>query len=278
MSNFAAPDIYLQYISLVYTIILSCKGVTRMIPKSRDHLTTKLLLIFSAFLLLFSAVPLDALASGSSTEKSVYEGTIELTGQFNGQFHLTPDDLELFHIENMVPGDRWEGKLHVKNKARDTMEISIISIASNLEDKILYDALDLEIRVGEEIVYDGSYGDTTKPISKIYRVYPRKTVTFDIAVELPQTVGNEMMHREMDSTWTFEARYYGGSSGKKPVNTGFDLTQSNTDSLISALLFVVCLGGFLIVLLRIRKTKEEADRQQKVSSSHDRREHWDESR
>lgn len=234
-----------------------------MIVKARRFLFTRLILIFSVVLLLFCTVPLGA----SADSDTVYEGTVELTGKYNGTFQLTPDDLDLFHLKNILPGDSWEGKIHIKNKAKDTMEVSILSIVSNLRDKDLYDALELEIRVGDKLLYEGSYGDTSNPITKFYKIKPGKTVTFDVLVWLPKGVGNEMMGEEMDSTWTFEARYYGGSTGKEPVKTGFDLTQSNTRSIISAVLFVDCLLVILILLLRIRKTKEELDRQQNLSSS-----------
>lgn len=249
-----------------------------MIVKTRTLLFTRLILVLSILLLLFSSVPLEAFASDLSETDNVYEGRVELSGKFNGQFHLTPDDLELFHLEDILPGDSWEGKIHIQNDARATMEVSIISIASNLKDKTLYDALDLEIRVGDEIIYEGSYGDTPDPISKFYKIRPGKTVTFDVTVTLPQKVGNEMMNKEMDSTWTFEGRYYGGHSDKEPVKTGFDLTQSNTESIISIILFIVCLAAILIILLRIKKTEEEIDRQQKLSSSYHREEPSDENK
>lgn len=167
--------------------------------------------MFSLFLLLlltFSILPVQSLAA-----EDMYEGEIELTGKFNGTFTLDSSTMELFNLENVVPGDTWKGKLHVKNAGGAKMEIAIISIVSNLEDLTLYDALDLKISLGSEEIYNGSYGATQEPISKFYEIPAQEKITFDLVVSLPKTAGNNIQNKEMDSTWTFEGRYYGSSGG-----------------------------------------------------------------
>lgn len=174
-----------------------------MTQKTRPFLCSATAFLLT-LLMLLSLLPIQAFAAGT-----VYEGTVELTGSFNGKFSLDSSDSKLFALENIVPGDSWRGKLHVVNKGNAKMEISIISIESNLEDNTLYDALDLNISVDGEELYSGSYGATPTPITGILVIPAESSMTFDLTVTLPVTAGNELMGKAMDSTWTFEAKHYG---------------------------------------------------------------------
>lgn len=157
----------------------------------------------------------------------VHEGEIELTGNYSGKFSLDSSDLYLFKLENMAPGDSWEGKIRVKNSASDKMEISILSIVSNLEDTKLFDALDLKISLKDKEIYNGSYGKTVEPISSFFEIPAGEAIAFDVVVAFPKECGNEYQNTHMDSTWTFEGRYYGGSD---KVQTGVDMTAGNSQS------------------------------------------------
>lgn len=180
-----------------------------MASKTRP-LFLRLAALLLVILAIVSSMTLQASAESSSPAELIpsFEWTQQLTGEYTGKFDLTSEDMELFNLENIAPGDSFVGKIHVKNNARDKMEISIISIVSNLEDLTLFDALELEIKVEDEIVYTGSYGKTEAPISDFYLISPRDTVTFDVTVSLPIETGNEVLNKKMDSTWTFEANYY----------------------------------------------------------------------
>ena len=168
-----------------------------------SSLCQRLLTVMLLMLMVFSLFPVQAFADNGD------EWAFELTGDFNGQFDLSSRDVEIFNLEDMVPGDSYEGKIKVKNNTKGKMEISIISIVSNLTDNLLYDTLELQIKQGDNVIYDGSYGETSKPISDKYIVPVGKTLTFDIVVSLPFAAGNEIANKEMDSSWTFEANHYG---------------------------------------------------------------------
>lgn len=174
-----------------------------------------------AFIMLLSLLPFHASAAGGRT----FEGNVELTGAFKGgQFTLDTSDTELFSLKNIVPGDRWVGQIHVANETGSRMEVSILHILNNLEDTILFDALDLEVSVNGKIYYDGSYGDTEKPITPWHSLYPDTSLTYDVVIELPRTVGNEAQGKIMDSTWVFEARNYGSGNedGDDPENQEYN--------------------------------------------------------
>lgn len=215
-------------------------------------------------LLILSLIPVAH--AEETARKQVHEGEIELTGAFNGKFSLDSSDLYLFKLENMAPGDSWEGKIHVKNSAGAKMEIALLSIVSNLEDTKLFDALDLEISLGDKKVYAGSYGKTEEPISTFYEIPAGKDLTFNVKVAFPKECGNEYQNTKMDSTWTFEGRYYGG---KKPepdpvkIQTGVDLTAGTSQNATWLVISVMCLIAGTVMVYRIRDTKKSINETKK---------------
>lgn len=222
-----------------------------MTPRTRPmHKTAPALLVL--LLLLFSVLPQSVWA----TEQQVPEDTIELTGTLSGTFELNSSDMELFALKRMVPGDSWSGKINVVNKTGTDMEISLISIASNLEDLTLFNALDLTILVEGEPVYEGSYGATADPITPKMTVSKDKPLTFDITVSLPATAGNEIRAKQMDSTWVFEAN----CEEPEKIQTGIDLTVGNSGSATWLLVSGACLIASFIILWRVSASRREEDR------------------
>lgn len=213
-------------------------------------------------LLIFSLVPMAHAAESEQTKTQVYEGEIELTGAYSGKFSLDSSDVYLFKLENIAPGDSWEGKIHVKNSASDKMEISILSIVSNLEDTKLFDALDLKISLGDKEIYSGSYGKTVEPVSTFYEIPAGKDITFNVVVTFPKECGNEYQGTKMDSTWTFEGRYYGGDR----VQTGVDLTTGTSQNATWLVVSVLCLLAAAVVARRVYDAKKRNESTQKKGS------------
>lgn len=210
-------------------------------------------------LLIISLVPVAHAAE--PVREQVYEGEIELTGAFNGKFSLDSSDMYLFKLENMAPGDSWEGKIHVKNSASDKMEIAILSIVSNLEDTKLFDALDLKIFLGDKELYNGSYGKTEEPISTFYEIPAGKDITFDVVVTFPKECGNEYQNTKMDSTWTFEGRYYGDK-----VQTGVDITTGTSQNATWLVVSLLCLLAGAVLVYQISAAKKHNDNTKKKGS------------
>ena len=219
-------------------------------------IVTALLAVLVLFLALW---PIQANAA-----EPTYTGSIELTGEYTGTFTLKSSAMDLFKLEDIVPGQSWQGKVEVKNTASRDMEICILSIVNDLQDNdVLYDKLDLKIFREEEEIYSGSYGATTENISKFYTVRPNETIDFDITVTFPADAGNEYQGQKMDSTWTFEARYANGGGyypyyptpdvpDKKPViQTGHELTDTNTVSAGWIFLFILCITGIIVTAYRV---------------------------
>ncbi len=168
-------------------------------------------LLLLAALLLFGLSPLALTARAAPDDG--WKENIELTGNFTGTFTLDSSTSQIFRVDNAAPGDSWTGTITIRNKAGGPMEVALLSIASELEDLALYNALTLDIKVGNTTVYSGSYGATPVPVTPFYVVPAGTSMQLTATVAFPPHYGNEMMGKEMDSTWIFEARYLGDGPG-----------------------------------------------------------------
>ena len=204
--------------------------------------------LLGILLLLFSVFPLSAQATEYNRED-----VIELTGTFSGTFELNSSDMELFSLTGMVPGDSWSGQLKVLNKTGTDMDVSLISIISNLEDTALFEALDLQLIVDGELVYAGSYGNTASPVTPKIPVPKNEPVVFQINVSLPTTAGNDLQAKEMNSTWIFEAN----CADQENVQTGVDLTLSNSGNATWLLVAGLSFLCGIVLLLRIMAAHKE---------------------
>lgn len=188
-------------------------------------------------------MPFRALASETSDNNIA---TYTLTGEFEGQFDLSSEKYTLFHLEDLIPGDYYTGKIQIKNKAAGDMAVSLLTITSDISDMVLFNALDLEISYDGYTIYSGSYNTGLDPITESFKLSKGETLVFDYKVGLPVETTNEVQKRIMDSTWTFEALY------TEEPQTGHDLTTENTMNLYILWIIFFALLAAAIVALRIR--------------------------
>ena len=167
-------------------------------------LMKRLGILFMAALMLISLMPRGQTVSAA---EGGWREDIELTGDYTGIFTLNSNTSEIFNAANATPGNSWTGSITIQNKAEQPMEAALLTITSNLKDLIVYEALSLDICIAEECLYSGSYGDTPDQITPFYVIPAGKSLVLDVTIGLPESVGNEIMGKKMDSTWTFEARY-----------------------------------------------------------------------
>ena len=176
-----------------------------MKPKTQ-RLSSGALAILMVILLLFSAIP-----SAHAVRYYDDQATLEITGDTpHGRYELTTDDLYFFRLTSFSPGDTWSGSIQVKNKTRGSIEVAVYDIVNNLKkDPALFEALDLEICVHDEVDYDGSYDVRySRPVTDYYFIKPGRSLFFDVTVSMPGNAGNELQGKEMDSTWIIDSRYY----------------------------------------------------------------------
>jgi len=163
-------------------------------------------------LMLFSMWVPIAKATTVAGDEIIDLGVMEITGQLDGgKFKLSPEVAEnLFDIDGAVyPGGTWKKTVRVINSSSRSMYIALISVTSQDDDRALFDALETEIFVENETVYNGSYGagSEEEPITETFRIPGGKTMEFDIFVSLNAEYGNELQGKPMNSLWTFGAYY-----------------------------------------------------------------------
>ena len=214
--------------------------------------------ILLVLLMLMAFLPFQA--SATKAEDS-HVAEYNITGTFeNEKFDLSSKDGTLFRLEDIVPGDQWEGKIKITNNAPGQMAVSLKTITSDIANKRLFNALDLNISIKGKSIYSGSYNTGMTAITDEYVLNPKETLTLDVVVTLPLDSGNEVSGEHMDSTWTFEAKYT-----EKP-KTGDNLATQNTTNLYILWILFFAIPAAAIVALRIghaKKVQAQMDEQPK---------------
>lgn len=162
-------------------------------------------------MLLFAALLFTSVFMPQLTNAADFDGTVKLEGEET--FSLTADELRLFDLENIAPGDVRTGKLHIENTTNSKMECRILSIMSYSKDKRLFNAMKLRItdENGTEL-YAGPYGGNgSEPLVSI-PLNGKKVKALNVEVTFPSDKGNEYQATKMDSIWTFEARVFDAST------------------------------------------------------------------
>jgi len=182
--------------------------------------THRLGTLILTLLLVFCLLPSMALTAHAE-EVDGWKEDIVLNSDFEGKFTFDCNESQIFQVDNAAPGDVWDGKITIKNSAGGPVEVALLTIVSDLEDTLLYDALDLDIRIGDDTVYSGKYGETPDPITMYYVLRTGKSMELDVRIAFPAEAGNEFQGKAMDSTWTFEARYLGDNPSYYPYTVKY---------------------------------------------------------
>ena len=243
-----------------------------------------LICILALLLLLSAFIP----AASAETNGSEQTAVIELAGrEANGRYELNAENLSLFSLESIAPGDNWRSSVKVMNTTNADMAVSVYSITNTLEhDTALFDVLDLRITVAGEEGYRGSYSANGPMVTNYYQIPAGKDLIFDIEVTFPGTAGNEYQGKQMDSIWTFDAVYYependvsgtpdasnphgSQNHGEDGVKTGMDLSDSNTTLITSLFVFLFALIAAGITYGRYRSAKKAQEQWLNKKSSVD---------
>ena len=162
-------------------------------------------------MLLFAALFFTSVFMPQLTNAADFDGTVKLEGEET--FSLTADELRLFDLENIAPGDVRTGNLQIENTTNSKMVCRILSIMSYSKDKRLFNAMKLRImdENGTEL-YAGPYGGNgSEPLVSI-SLNGKKVKALNVEVTFPSDKGNEYQATKMDSIWTFEARVFDAST------------------------------------------------------------------
>lgn len=147
---------------------------------------------------------------------------VEVRGDTDGGFEFSSDNFDLFHLNSMAPGDIQTGTITLTNTSNNAVYVGLESITSQLADNTLYDALDLKIFHGNDVLYEGSYGKTPNPVTDQLRVPAGESIFLYVEVSLNPLTANSLQGKEMDSIWVFSA------FANPTIATGNNILSGNT--------------------------------------------------
>lgn len=112
----------------------------------------------------------------------------------------------LFEEENIVPGDRINSQVVVKNDTGTDVTVSLIRVENaNNTQPDLYQYMTASITQGNQTLYAGNMvNGTTGPVTKEISLAKGETKTVYITVEMPNTVGNEAQGGTMETNWVWQ--------------------------------------------------------------------------
>lgn len=193
----------------------------------------KIYTLIIALLLMTITVPVYAADTSKPTVQHI--GGTTLMGEVSDKISIEFSNKSFFEADIMNPGDTWESIISLKNNSTDTnIQVSLVEIYSLLKDTKLFDALDLKIYLGEDLVYSGDYAKTPTPVFNWIDVPAGSSVDLRVITSFPGECGNEYQSTPFKADWVFEARMaeklVNEEKSDKPTNekvkTGDDITHN----------------------------------------------------
>lgn len=189
----------------------------------------------------------------------------------------------LFEEENIVPGDRINSQVVVKNDTGTDVTVSLIRVENTNNTKPdLYQYMTTSITQGNQTLYAGNMvNGTTGPVTKEISLAKGETKTVYITVEMPTTVGNEAQGGTMDTNWVWQVYMQNEpitdtvsnnkeseptqppqvaivttpSSANKSIQSGVDDVFHSESTRVA---FVVLVAAFVVVaVLLVKSNKDE---------------------
>lgn len=174
----------------------------------------KLCTLITALLLMITSVPVYAADTSKPTVQHI--GGTTLIGEVGDNISIDFTNKSFFEAEIMNPGDTWESIISLKNNSPDTnIQVSLVEIISLLKDTKLFDALELQIYLGDDLAYSGDYSKTPSPVFSWIDVPAGSALELKVITHFPGECGNEYQNTPFKTDWIFEARM-----AEKPVNEG----------------------------------------------------------
>lgn len=165
----------------------------------------KLYTLIIALLLMITSVPVYAADTSKPTVQHI--GGTTLIGEVGDNISIDFTNKCFFEAEIMNPGDTWESIISLKNNSPDTnIQISLVEIVSLLKDTKLFDALELEIYLGDDLIYSGDYSKTPTPVLYWIDVPAGSALELKVITHFPGECGNEYQNTPFKADWVFEAR------------------------------------------------------------------------
>lgn len=195
---------------------------------------------------------------------------VELLGNANGLVHIPEDDLFL-HYPNMLPGDKVERTIDIKNKYEYPYEIFIRAKRVNPQEEYdLLNKLNLKITYKDKVIYAGPTSgehELTDNISLgVFKPGQEEKLVAVVELDGPST-GNEYKNKHAQVNWLFTAARYEKQrthSTEKP-DTDLDASEDGKSNFETTpktgddgIIKYAILAGASLILLLFRTRKKDS--------------------
>lgn len=191
----------------------------------------------------------------------VYAST-KIIGEVTDNLDITASDKYFSKNTILKPGDVWNSSITVENKGNYDYDISLDSIESNIKDTSLHNTVEVVVKHGNDIVFEGPLSSKVK--EKWITVKAHDKIEYNLEFSAPTEMNNELQGKELDSKFVFEARIEeipvvegGEDTGiSKPVKT-------SDDNKIDTYIFLSMLGmtGVFTSVHLVLKNKKKEDKE-----------------
>lgn len=217
-------------------------------------LTSLFSLVIVVALTLNSNILAVRAATESETTLAVYKGQVEVADPFS--------------VDNMFPGDRTQKEYNVQVSYTGDITLHFHADIRHGYEK-LAEVLKCQIRVDEKEVYDGLMRDMPARLDRLLSSSKgtTETVSYDIAVYLDTSVGNDYQNKELvcDFRWWVEVDEEPDEpdhpdkpeTPSKPQRPGELIDPPKTGDTIFAWVLMLAVSGAILVLLLAKRKKEE---------------------
>lgn len=204
---------------------------------------------------------LPALALCLINPLQVYAET-KIKGEVTDNLEINASDKYFSKKEILTPGDIWKSSITVENTGDYDYDISLDSIESNTEDTSLHNIVEVVIKHGDDIIFDGPLSSEVK--EKWITVKAHDKIEYNLEFTAPTEMSNELQGKKLDSKFVFEARIEEipvVESGED--DTGISKTvKTSDDNKIDNYIFLSMLGvtGIFTSIHLVLKNKKKEDK------------------
>lgn len=252
----------------------------QILKKIGAMVLTAVLAVSSSFVCAVPAYAQDYSSNGAT-----------LTAQWDAKakkLSLNPNGV-LFDADNIVPGDRINSQVVIKNDTGADVTVSLVRVDNiNNVQPDLYQYMTASVSQGNQSLYAGNMvNGTTGPVTKAIPLAKGETKTVYISVALPENVGNEAQGGVLNTNWVWQVYMENApatdsgntvkqepakvkqvaeapiqSSANKSIQSGVDDVFHSSDTKV--VLGILILAFALVVLMYIKTTADEKKKGTKV--------------
>lgn len=193
------------------------------------------------------------------------EPAVTVTGEYSDNLNVVCDNSSIFEKNMVAPGDSWSSTIKIQNNSPDkSLDVSLKSIDSVIEDLRLYNVLNLQIYLNQQLVYDDMYNAKQSPIINWVTLAPSESKYLQVVVSVPANLNNDYQALKMNSQWIFECRTDEPIASSPspnikpnlPIKTGVQYMLNNPAVLIAFVTSFLAIVMVIIYYIYKKKKRE----------------------